>query len=55
MVDAVPPAPSAPPLAAPGTAAPTTPPAAAAHTWRGRDVVFVDPLDASAPHWWPAM
>ncbi|KAJ2520803.1 hypothetical protein H4217_001801 [Coemansia sp. RSA 1939] len=23
--------------------------------WRGRDVVFVDPLDASAPFWWPAM
>ncbi|KAJ2725915.1 hypothetical protein GGI07_000960 [Coemansia sp. Benny D115] len=25
------------------------------HEWRGRDVVFVDPLDSSAPHWWPAM
>ncbi|KAJ2809464.1 hypothetical protein H4R20_000084 [Coemansia guatemalensis] len=25
------------------------------HQWRGRDVVFVDPLDASAPYWWPAM
>ncbi|KAJ2157583.1 hypothetical protein GGF46_004401 [Coemansia sp. RSA 552] len=23
--------------------------------WRGRDVVFVDPLDASMPYWWPAM
>ncbi|KAJ1821872.1 hypothetical protein GGH91_001886 [Coemansia sp. RSA 2671] len=23
--------------------------------WRGRDVVFVDPLDASVPYWWPAM
>ncbi|KAJ1836595.1 hypothetical protein LPJ63_000087 [Coemansia sp. RSA 2711] len=23
--------------------------------WRGRDVVFVDPLDTSAPYWWPAM
>ncbi|KAJ2081250.1 hypothetical protein H4R24_002469 [Coemansia sp. RSA 988] len=27
----------------------------AKHQWRGRDVVFVDPLDASAPYWWPAM
>ncbi|KAJ2452260.1 hypothetical protein EV183_003049 [Coemansia sp. RSA 2336] len=25
------------------------------HQWRGRDVVFVDPLDTSAPYWWPAM
>ncbi|KAJ1644572.1 hypothetical protein LPJ64_003767 [Coemansia asiatica] len=25
------------------------------HQWRGRDVVFVDPLDPSAPYWWPAM
>ncbi|KAJ2706046.1 hypothetical protein FB645_001909 [Coemansia sp. IMI 203386] len=25
------------------------------HRWRGRDVVFVDPLDSSAPYWWPAM
>ncbi|KAJ2491900.1 hypothetical protein IWW37_001872 [Coemansia sp. RSA 2050] len=24
-------------------------------SWRGRDVVFVDPLDASVPYWWPAM
>ncbi|KAJ2743361.1 hypothetical protein GGI20_003797 [Coemansia sp. BCRC 34301] len=23
--------------------------------WRGRDVVFVDPLDSSVPYWWPAM
>ncbi|KAJ1961171.1 hypothetical protein GGI12_003400, partial [Dipsacomyces acuminosporus] len=25
------------------------------HVWRGRDVVFVDPLDSSVPYWWPAM
>ncbi|KAJ2482441.1 hypothetical protein IWW56_001099 [Coemansia sp. RSA 2131] len=25
------------------------------HGWRGRDVVFVDPLDTSAAYWWPAM
>ncbi|KAJ1771397.1 hypothetical protein LPJ54_004729 [Coemansia sp. RSA 1824] len=25
------------------------------HRWRGRDVVFVDPLDTSAAYWWPAM
>ncbi|KAJ1950072.1 hypothetical protein FBU59_000849 [Linderina macrospora] len=23
--------------------------------WRGRDVVFVDPLDNTAEYWWPAM
>ncbi|KAI7822472.1 hypothetical protein BX661DRAFT_187455 [Kickxella alabastrina] len=25
------------------------------YRWRGRDVVFVDPLDYSVPYWWPAM
>ncbi|KAJ1866553.1 hypothetical protein LPJ78_001719 [Coemansia sp. RSA 989] len=25
------------------------------HRWRGRDVVFVDPLDTTVPYWWPAM
>ncbi|KAJ2822757.1 hypothetical protein IWW50_004080, partial [Coemansia erecta] len=30
-------------------------PADAEHRWRGRDVVFVDPLDTSAAYWWPAM
>ncbi|KAJ2780474.1 hypothetical protein GGI15_003531 [Coemansia interrupta] len=25
------------------------------HQWRGRDVVFVDPLDSTVPYWWPAM
>ncbi|KAJ2848047.1 hypothetical protein IWW36_003523 [Coemansia brasiliensis] len=28
---------------------------AAKHRWRGRDVVFVDPLDTTVPYWWPAM